>query len=696
MSDSVPPPEMEIAPRRRSPLRNLSAIWLVPILALGVALWVAWSSYSDRGALIEITFGNAAGITAGETAVRYRDVRIGVVESVGFTSGLDTVVVGARIDKDVAPYINDTAQFWVVRPEVSAQGVSGLQTVLSGVYIEGTWDRTKPGDEVSRFEGVEDRPLVDLNERGTRVTLQAKEGNVLAAGAPIFYRGIEVGRTEKPRLENNGTLVVVDAFIKAPHDQLLTTASRFWDTSGFQVSFGPSGLKLDVSSFSALIGGGIAFNTFFSGGSPIESGQVYELYTDEEAARANAYARVSDNSVTLATVFEDGVSGLAAGAALNYKGLKIGEVATLSAFVTEINGRPEVHQMVTLDVDPALMGLPEGAELRDVLNFLDSAVQEGVRARLSKASLLTSALVIELVVIEDAPPAELQRDAMRYPIIPSAVTDLPDINASIEGVMQRVNALKIEELIAQATSMMASIDALARNDSTRAVPEAVVALLNDARTIIGSEALQRLPDDVAQTVARMNGIVEQIEQQRIVDQLGQAITDVSSAADTVYAATEDVPALVTDLRGIAAKVEALQAEELVAAATDLLQSADALIDSDAARNLPATVSASLEEIRTLLVQLREGGAVENANATLAAIRSAADSVDEASKGLPDLSRRLDSLAVRAEQLIGAYGDRSDFNQETLAMLREVRAAARNIATLVRSIERSPNSILFGK
>ena len=223
-----------------------------------------------------------------------------------------------------------------------------------------------------------------------------------------------------------------------------------------------------------------------------------------------------------------------------------------------------------------------------------------------------------------------------------------------------------------------------------------MALLNDARTIIGSEALQRLPDDVAQTVARMNGIVEQIEQQRIVDQLGQAITDVSSAADTVYAATEDVPALVTDLRGIAAKVEALQAEELVAAATDLLQSADALIDSDAARNLPATVSASLEEIRTLLVQLREGGAVENANATLAAIRSAADSVDEASKGLPDLSRRLDSLAVRAEQLIGAYGDRSDFNQETLAMLREVRAAARNIATLVRSIERSPNSILFGK
>ena len=490
--------------------------------------------------------------------------------------------------------------------------------------------------------------------------------------------------------------MVVDAFIKAPHDQLLTTASRFWDTSGFQVSFGPSGLKLDVSSFSALIGGGIAFNTFFSGGSPIKGGQVYELYSDEEAARANAYARVSDNSVTLATVFEDGVSGLAAGAALNYKGLKIGEVATLSAFVTETNGRPEVHQMVTLTVDPALMGLPEGAELRDVLNFLDAAVQEGVRARLSKASLLTSALVIELVVIEDAPPAELQRDAMPYPIIPSAVTDLPDINASIEGVMKRVNALKIEELIAQATSMMASIDSLARNDSTRAVPEAVVALLNDARTIIGSEALQRLPDDLSQTVARMNGIVEQIEQQRIVDQLGQAITDVSSAADTVYAATEDVPALVTDLRGIAAKVEALQAEELVAAATDLLQSADALIDSDAARNLPASVSASLDEIRTLLVQLREGGAVENANATLAAIRSAADSVDEASKGLPDLSRRLDSLAVRAEQLIGAYGDRSDFNQETLAMLREVRAAARNIATLVRSIERSPNSILFGK
>ena len=223
MTDSPTPSELELEPRRRSPWRNLSVVWLVPLLAILISLGVAWKTYSDRGVLVDIYFQNASGVTAGETPVKYRDVVIGVAESVGFTQGLEKVKVSARINRQVADYLNDTAQFWVVRPQVSTQGVTGLSTVLSGVYIEGTWDQTG-GEAVTRFEGLEERPLVDVNEKGTRITLQSKDGNVLAAGLPVFYRGIRVGRTEAPRLDAGGTTVLVEAFIEAPHDRLLTTA----------------------------------------------------------------------------------------------------------------------------------------------------------------------------------------------------------------------------------------------------------------------------------------------------------------------------------------------------------------------------------------------------------------------------------------------------------------------------------------
>ncbi len=158
---------MQVEPARRSFWRNLSPIWLVPILALAVAVGIAWRSYAERGTLIEITFLNAAGVTPGETTLRFRDVVIGTVETVTFTPdlsqrrgrGADRVAGGRhRCPAD--------AQFWVVRPQVSTRGISGLSTVLSGVYIQAQWTPA-PGAEHRRFTGLESPPLIEQGNKGT-------------------------------------------------------------------------------------------------------------------------------------------------------------------------------------------------------------------------------------------------------------------------------------------------------------------------------------------------------------------------------------------------------------------------------------------------------------------------------------------------------------------------------------------------
>ncbi|MDW4550350.1 MlaD family protein [Defluviimonas sp. D31] len=689
------PAELDISKPKPSFWRNLSFVWLVPVLALAISLGLAWQNFANRGVLVDIAFQSAPGVTAGETTIRYRDVTIGRVEQVTFTPDLTKVLVRARIDKDVAPFLDKEAQFWIVSPKVSTRGISGLSTVLSGVYIEGAWDQ-EAGVQAYRFEGADGPPLVQPGREGKRITLITDDGSLISEGAPVFFHGVEVGRLEKPRLTVTTDSIVVDAFIEAPHDRRLNSATRFWDTSGFDVSLSGAGLSVNFDSMASLLAGGVEFDSIYEGGEPVSPGHVFQVYPDQPTARKSLVSRSNADAVQIAAEFGESVSGLEPGADVRYGGLKVGEVTAIAAQVEDDETGPRVRLMANLAIEPDRLGLPAGAGAADTLDFFEAAVGEGLRARLAATSMFSAALIVELVEIPDADPAIFDRAAEPLPILPSEKSNLPDFTATAEGVFERINALPVEELIEQAIKMMASIEAVTSSESTRAVPDTVVALLEDTRSLVNDDAMRALPGDIRATVAELRAVVSELKE-------GGAMTNLASAlerADTITAdiatASAEFPALVEDLRAVAKKANSLEAEELVAAATRVLDSADKVIGSEAARDLPPALNAALDEIRTTLTELREGGAVENANATMASARDAADAVAKATESLPDLSARLEKLVAQSEALIAAYGERSSFNGETLSALREVRSAARAVSQLARAIERNPNSLLIGR
>lgn len=689
------PAQLNISPKRPSMWRNLSLVWLVPLAALLVSLGIAWKNYADRGELIYIAFENASGVVANETTLRYRDVVIGRVEEVGFAEGLSKVSVAVRVDKDIAPFLDEDATFWVVRPEVSSRGISGLSTVLSGVYIEGAWDE-QAGVAQTVFAGRDRPPLVQPGRAGRRITLRTEDGRMITEGAPVLFRGIEVGRLEHPRLTVSGNSIVVDAFIDAPHDRRINSATRFWDTSGFTVSFGADGLSLDVDSLASLVSGGIEFDAVFEGGRPASSGAVFDIYPDEATARRTAFARSMAGGVAISVAFDESVAGLSDGAAVKLGGIKVGEVGTLTASIQNESANAEVRLVAKLLLQPALLGLPPGAGEEDVLDFLQNAVEGGLRARLASAGLLSSELMVELVRLEDAAPAQFDRTAEPYPELPSAPSDLPDFAATAEGAMERISELPVEELMAQAISTLASIEALATSESTRQAPAAAVALLEDTRALVTDPSTRALPRELQATITDLRAILQELQQGRAVEHLTAALKDGAAAASEISSASEELPALVDDLRTLAAKANSLEAEELIRSVNKLMISADEVIGTEQARALPASLSAALDEIRATLTTLREGGLVDNANATMASARDAAQSVADAAEGLPALSARLERLVARSEALVATYGDRSNFNTETLGVLREIKSAARAVSQLARKIERDPNSLVFGR
>ncbi len=689
-------PDVVIEPQRKSVLSRVSFVWLIPVAALVIALGVAWDSYSSQGPLITLEFQNGAGIAKDETTLKYRDITVGVVEDVGFSEGLSTVLVSVRVDKDVAPYIDSGANFWVVRPELTARGVSGLDTVLSGVFIEGVWDDVI-GTSEARFMGLENAPLFRPSKPGLEIALRATANGQLTENAPIFFHGIEVGRVGKARISPTTNYAIAEAIIYAPHGRLINNSTRFWDTSGFSVNIGPAGAEIDFTSLATLVSGGLSFDTVVSGGDRISDGEVFRIYEDEETARNSVFNASEVETLELSAIFEDNIAGLRVGADVELAGLKIGEVQSVSGVIDRATfGDSRVRLNAILSIQPARLGLEVEASPAAALNFMAGRVRDGLRARLTSAGLLAGGLKVELV--ESAQPGALTIPDMTatIPQIPTAESEMRDAGASIEGVISRVNNLPIEQLMASAIDFLDSAQDFVASDELRGVPEEAVGLLEDVRGLVSSDEVQNVPVLLNASLMRLEAVMAQLEEQQLVARLVGAVDAAAEAAKGVDTAVEGVPELVAALQGVAAKAEGLALEELVGEINRLAGNAATVIGTDAFNALPGDLSAALGTLQATLNDVRNGGVIENANAALASARSAADAVAVAADDLPALVTRMSGVLDQAARTIRGYDRGDELGRDVESTLREIQEAAKALASLAKTIERNPSALIRGR
>ncbi|MFV0335675.1 MAG: MlaD family protein [Tropicimonas sp.] len=708
MTDQIP--QAPVHPPRRKLQQRFSMIWFVPGIALAVALGIAWNSYNARGALIEIRFPNASGIVADKTELRYREVSVGKVEEVTFSDDLSQVIVHVRVDKSVEEYIDADSVFWVVQPKITTRGITGLETVLSGIYIEGSWDGV-PGGLVRHFDGLPERPVARPDQDGVRVVLTSMTGRGLTEDTPVLYKGIEVGTIGKPALSPDGVRIIADAFIKAPYDDLLTTESRFWDTSGISFNLGTSGASIDVESLATLISGGISFETVVSGGDPVERDREFNVFDSQNEARDNLFDQSGADGGTLeiSMVFSQNVSGLAVGAPVVLDGLQIGEVVGITGRVDPVQfGDDDVRLIVILSVHlNKLDAAPDSDDSEDetaaVISYFEKAVADGWRARLARTGMLSTKLQIEIARVPDAPPAEFEADGDPYPIFPSVESDLKSRFASSEGMMDRLSKLPIEDLMASAKRLLDNAARLVASEDIQKLPGdirgtvgSIQSMVEDARGVISSPELQELPGRLTRIADEIASVLEEIDLREGGAKLVDAIEKVGATADEIASVAEGVPELLDSIKAVADNAASLDLSGLVAQAQSLVDSADKVLDSDSARALPASLKEALDEVAAALGELRAGGAVESVNAAFLSVENAAGSVEKAAADLPDLVRRAEAVLADAEAALATLSDSGELNREVKAMLRDVSRSAESVRSLMRLLERKPNALLTGR
>ncbi|HYZ79726.1 MAG TPA: MlaD family protein [Solirubrobacteraceae bacterium] len=431
--------------------RVYALIWLVPIVAAALAVYIGWATLASRGPLITITFDDGTGLIAGQTKVEHKAVAIGTVEGLALSDDFDRVTASVRISSSAAPLITDHARFWVVRPRFSLTEISGLQTLFSGSFI--AIDPGPPGGAQARhFEGLSQPPGVRSDVAGRAFELRARSLGGLAIGSPVFYRGITVGQLIDYTGSEPDQPITMRVFVKAPYDRDVRTETHFWNSSGLSVDLGPAGVHVAVESVEALLAGGIAFGNFRAAehSPPAAPDTVFELYEDFDAAE-NAGFR---ENIRCVAYFDEGVSGLERGSAVQLFGIRVGTVTGVGLQLDPTTSRPRVR--VTFDVQPGRLSQPVETPGKDPLEMAQQLADLGMRARVDTTNLLTGQQAIGLDMLPDAGPARVAVEDGRI-LWPSASGGLQDLANSLEAVMAKLERLPLDQLGARADDLLKSL-----------------------------------------------------------------------------------------------------------------------------------------------------------------------------------------------------------------------------------------------
>lgn len=507
MSDRPTPsaPQPEVKSHRF----RISLIWLVPIAAALVGLSMVIHSWLSTGPSIVVSFQTAEGLEANRTQVKYKNVVIGTVTHIQLSDDRSHVNATIELDKSAYPFTREDSRFWVVRPRIGAGGVSGIDTLLSGVFIGADAGRSE--ETSTTFEGLEQPPAVTYGQAGKRFTLHTGDLGSLYVGAPVYYRRIQVGQVVSYTLAGDGKGVDVEIFINAPHDQFVLTDSRFWNASGFDVALGANGLRVNAESLSTIVAGGIAFRepNWTPEPKKAEENTEFQLFADQQTALAPPdgeprYIRMR---------FNQSLRGMRLDAPVEFLGINVGRVVSMDLEYDEKTG--DFPTTVGAVFYPQRLGRAheqlvkemggEGEEM--TAKLIKRFVDRGLRAEARTGNLLTGQLYIALEFSPNAPKVAF--NAKSQPIeIPTVAGSFDRLQEQLQAMVDKISRLPVDEIGNNLNGSLAELRNTLKQVNGQVLPEMKGTLQQANETL---EQVARTMETTRQTLADDSPQLQQVE-----------------------------------------------------------------------------------------------------------------------------------------------------------------------------------------
>ena len=338
-------PDVEKAVVKRK--KGISIIWILPLVAALIGAWLIYKSIVEAPIKVVINFSTAQGITAGKTQVLYKGLKAGLVKSVQISPDLKSVNVGVDFDQSAKNLLRSNTEFWLVKPRVSLEGISGLGTLMAGDHIA-----LRPGEDAGKsskkFKALTEPPPIPAELPGLHLKLVSKELTSVERGSPVFYKRIAVGDVQSFKLMDDREHVEINIYIHPQYSHLVLEHTRFYNASGIEIEGSFSSFKIRTQSITSILRGGVAFITPETGpkGRQTKNGDRFELFEDFQAAEASI-------PITIRFASADGLEE--GQTKVKFRGLTVGYVKKITPLPdllkvdVEVTMRPAAEQFLLSD-----------------------------------------------------------------------------------------------------------------------------------------------------------------------------------------------------------------------------------------------------------------------------------------------------------------------------------------------------------
>lgn len=538
MTESDPLPPEELHPEVR-PGSRFNKVWIIPIVAILLGIWLVKENYDNKGSLITIRFQNADGLKESKTELKCRNVNIGMVEEITLTDDLE-VELQVRVKPQHLHLIREDSRFWVEKPRIQGASVSGLNTLISGAFLQLDPGLGKEGTR--KFTGLETPPTTPRSVEGLRLTLATKEPGPVDIGTGIYYQETLIGRVESRAFDLDSRSVAFGIFIEHPYRDLITQNAIFWRSSGIKLEVGAEGFQVDLPSMDALVAGRISVGVpeGLPPGPPLDDDNQIDLFTSFEDAQNRHF----QGEVQFLILVDESLRGLKVGSPVEFRGLKVGRVKEISYKLSE---EVSIKQMpVLIQLDDRLMATHFPPSILDGGDDgLELAIREGLRASLKSSNLITGQLYVDLDYFDNAPAARAETRG-DFTVLPTIHTGFSNLQDQVVLLLEKLNQLELESLVAkvgaatdEATETLAGINqAVNSNSGILATANTTLAdiskVVDSLNSVLSSDETQALPGDLRETLAQVRKSLEPLSEKgtvygdlrRTLDELRGAIRSI--------------------------------------------------------------------------------------------------------------------------------------------------------------------------
>jgi paraquat-inducible protein B len=498
--------------------RQISSIWLLPLVTILIGFWMFYQHLQQVGESIYIVMPTAEGVTIGKTQIRVKSVKIGTITNVKLGDDNSYVIAQAQIEQQYSHLLRKDSQIWTVKPRIEASGISGINTLLSGIYFE-----FQPGnaEEFSYSYLLRDTPpLVGKHIQGGRYNLVSDTAEVLDVGAPVVFKGFNVGQVETADFDWKKQLMTYQVFIRAPYQNLVTENSAFWVSSGIDFKLSAEGVVVRSKSISNIFRGGISFAVPVGkpAGKFVEDGRQYTLHANYDESLEKQFNQVQQYVIN----FDQSIRGLKAGAPVEYKGIRIGTViqspATVISSSTPLSfGHDKETVPVLVQVEFGRMHENEETAKDYWQQNIDQWVKNGLRATLKPGNLLTGSLYVDFDLFDESEQIILATD--NYQVFPSTFSGFNLIANQVSAVLEKFNQLDVESSVTTLNKTLNSFQLLAedlqnlvKNNHTQSIPLNINQTLQQLqKTLADFEKGAPLYHDLQKTLQSIEKITRDLE-----------------------------------------------------------------------------------------------------------------------------------------------------------------------------------------